>query len=412
MPHGNGRGVLAEALVSWMSLYGVIIAWRVYWKQATRTRLELCVMFLLECLALLLAVRGLFWITGRPIFGELTFAAGSLVPLAVLLYIEALLRRHFPLLAKAFVLIGSAFFFGLAISGNLHADPLWLPGFTAYIFLMQLFLTGAIVFRDQSDLTPVENRSLGALSVAVVMIVPFVATDLAADLGLNMVRVGSVGFLMFVHAIVVASEPRGSAGTVLREHLTVLVASAGLGAVLAYLVADPRVATAARCASFFACSLLLVMIYNRVRSNRALARETGLVRSVANANTSTTEEFLRVLERLPMVAGYRLLREPDLKGYDHWSLPAVFHLRETHVVTRRQLSRPGRDRQPDPAYHAEQLEVLMERESMTHAVLIRERPTTLLLVRIPSAGLERSAIAQLALVRTVAEAIERSRPGA
>ena len=410
--HGDGRGVLAEALVSWMSIYGVLIALRVYAKQATRSRLELCVMFLLECLAVLLAVRGFFWLTHRAVFGILTYASAALIPLAVLLYVEALLRRHFPLILKAFVLVGSAFFFGLAISGNLHASPVWLPGFTFYIFAMQLLLTGVILFRDPSDLSPVENRSLGAISVAVVMIVPFVATDLAADLGLHMVRVGSVGFLLFVHATLVASEPHGHARTVLREHLAVLAAATTFGVLLSYLVTDLRVATVARSASFFACSLLLVMIYTRVRANRVLAREAGLVHSVASASTGSTEEFLRVLDRLPIVAGYRLLREPDLKAYDHWSLPGVFHTRDTHVVTRSQLKRSLRDRPLDPAYHAEQLEELMERESMTHAVLIRERPTALLLVRIPSAGLERSASAQLALVRTVAEAIERSRADA
>lgn len=410
--NGDGRGVLAEALVSWMSLYGVLIALRVYSRQVTRSRLELCVMFLLECLGALLAVRGFFWLTHLAVFGILTFATAALIPFAVLLYVEALLRRHFPLLFKAFVLIGSAFFFGLALTGNLHANPTWLPGFTAFIFSIQLILTGALLFRDQSDLSPVENRSLGAISVAVVLIVPLVATDLAADLGLQMARVGSVGLLLFVHATVVASEPRGSARTILREHLSVLAAAAAFGALLAYLFTDPRPATIARCASFFACSLLLVMIYNRVRSNRALARETGLARSVAAANTSTTEEFVRVLDHLPMVAGYRLLREAELASYDCGLLPGVFHARDTHVVTRRQLERALRDRPLDPAYHAEQLEEMMERESMTHAVLIRERPVALLLVRIPSAGLEQAASAQLALVRTVAETIERSRANA
>ena len=410
--HGDERGVLAEALVSWLSLYGVLIALRVYWSQATRSRLELCAMFLLECLAALLAVRGFFWLSHRAVFGIPTFSVAALIPLAVLLFVEALLRRHFPLVAKAFVLIGSAFFFGLAISGNLHANPVWLPGFTVYIFSMQLLLTGVIVFRDQSDLSPVENRSLGAISVAVVMIVPFVATDLAADLGLNMVRVGSVGFLMFVHATVVASEWHGRARTVLREHVGVLVASTALGALLAYLVSDPRPATIARSASFFAVSLLNVMIYTRVRSNRVLARETGLVRSVASSSTATTEEFIRVLERLPMVAGYRLMRETELRAYEPWSLPGVFRERNAGVVTRRQLKRDARHQPSDPAYHSGQLEALLEHEDMTHAMLIRDRPVTLLLVRIPSAGLELAASAQLALVRTVAEAIERSRAGA
>ena len=50
--HGDGRGVLAEALVSWLSLYGVASAFQVYWNQTTRSRLERCIMFLLEYLAL------------------------------------------------------------------------------------------------------------------------------------------------------------------------------------------------------------------------------------------------------------------------------------------------------------------------------------------------------------------------
>jgi hypothetical protein len=49
----------------------------------------------------------------------------------------------------------------------------------------------------------------------------------------------------------------------------------------------------------------------------------------------------------------------------------------------------------------------MEREAMTHAVLIRESPVVLLLVLIPSAGMEYASIAQLGVIRTVAEVIER-----
>jgi hypothetical protein len=60
-------------------------------------------------------------------------------------------------------------------------------------------------------------------------------------------------------------------------------------------------------------------------------------------------------------------------------------------------------------YSVDQLTDLLQREGMTHAVLIRDRPIAILLVHIPSAGLEQSAIAQLSLIRTVAEAIERGR---
>jgi hypothetical protein len=413
MLHGDGRGALAEALVSWLSLFGVATVFRVYWIQSTRTRLELCIMFLLECLGALLLVRGFFWIFDLAVFGILTYAMAAVIPFAVLLYVEALLRRHFPLWAKLFVLAGTLFFLALALAGRLHADPLWLPVFTGYVFAMQLVLSGAIVFRDRADLAPIEERAVGSIAVAVVLIVPFVATDLAADLGLAMVRVGSVGFLMFVHAIVVASEPRSNARTLLSVNLAVIAGATLLGALQAYVIGDWRAATIARSAAMFACIVLLVMIHARVRTHGQMARGPGLVRSLATADTRTTDAFLRVLERLPMVAGYRLMREADLRAYDHWTFPEVFRARRESVITRNQLRRAPagertRSRASDAAYHAEQLEDLLEREDMTHAVLIREAPLALLLVQIPSAGLEQSAIAQLGLIRAMAEIIERS----
>ena len=412
MPHGDGRGVLAEALISWFSLLGVLMAVRVYWSQTTRTRLELCAMFLLECLGVLLLVRGFYWIWGLAFLGRLTYVVAAVIPLAILLYVEALLRRHFPLWAKGFVLVGTLFFVTLALIGDLHAHPLWLPVFTAYMFAMQLLLSGAIVFRDRTDFAPVEDRSVGAIAVAVVLIAPFIATDLASDLGLRMVRVGSVGILIFVHAIVVASEPRSNARTMFSAILAVIASAALLGALQAYVIGDTRPATVARSAAMFACITLLVMIHTRVRAYGQIARGPGLVRSIAAADTSTTESFLRVLERLPMVAGYRIMRAAELRAYDCHSFPGVFRAREENVITRNQLRRTPHGRAGDAAYHAEQLEDLLEREGMTHVVLIRESPLVLLLVLIPAAGMEQAASAQLGLIRTIAEAVERSSAGA
>jgi hypothetical protein len=405
--HGDGRGVLAEALVSWLSLYGVFIALRVYWKQTARSRLERCAMFLLECLGLLLAVRGIFWITDAKLFGILTYVVAAVLPLAILLYVESLLRRHFALAAKIFVIAGTALFLVLALWGNLHAHRLWLPVFTGYVFTMQLMLSGAIVFRDRADLAPVEERSVAAIAVAVVMIVPFVATDLATDVGLRMVRVGSVGILMFVHAIVVASEPRGNARWLLIANLAVIAIAALLGALQAYVIGDLRDATIARSASMFACIILLVMIHTQVYAHGQIGRGPGLVRSIATADTSTTESFLRVLERLPMVADYRLMRAPDLGAYDLGSFPNVFRVHGDKVVGHNQLRRRPQAGAGDAVYHAEQLQDLLQREDMTHAVLIRESPVALLLVQIPAAGMEQAAIAQLGLIRSVAEVIER-----
>jgi hypothetical protein len=409
MVPADGRGVLGEALVSWVSVYGIYTTLRVYWKQTTHSRLERCASFLLECLGALLLVRGFFWITGYRVFGAATFLFAAVVPLAVVLYVEALLRRHLPLAAKVLVLVGTVGFAALALAGRLHADPFWLRAFTGYVFLLMIVMTGTLAFRDRSDLTAIEDRAADAIAVAVVLIVPFVMTDLATDLGFHTVRVGSVGILMFVHATVIASEPRGTARTVLAGHLMVIGLATLLGAIEAYVIGDLRPATVARSGSFFACILLLIMIYLRVHAHGQIARGPGLVRSISSADTRTTESFLQVLERLPIVAGYRLLRPSDLLAYDHWAFPTLFPADGTHVITRRQLRHAPGIPSDDTRYRADQLADLLEREGMTHAVLIRENPVVLLLVHVPSAGLEQSALAQLGLVRTVAEAIERGR---
>src|SRR5207248_1644359 len=129
-----------------------------------------------------------------------------------------------------------------------------------------------LAFRDRTDVTQVEARSVDAISVAVVLIVPFVMTDVAADLGMPMVRVGSVGILAFVYSMVLASDPRGTVRAVLAANLGVFALGALLGALEAYVFGDFRPATVARSAAFFAAVLLLVMTYMRVHSHGQIAR--------------------------------------------------------------------------------------------------------------------------------------------
>ncbi len=421
MPHGDGRGVLSEALVSWSALYGVFLALRVHRKQATRSRLERCAVFLLYCLGALLLVRGFYWVSDSRVLGSATYVLAALVPVAVTLYIEALLRRHLALGIKLLALSGTLAFTVAAFAGRLPADPMWMRAFIGYVVLLGLAVLGALLFRDRADLTRVEARSVDAISMAVILLVPFVMTDLAADLAIPMVRVGSVGVLAFVYNMVLASEPRGSLRAVLVANLGVLAIAVLLGGLEAYVIGDLRAPTVARGAAFFAAILLLAMVYARVHSHGQVARGPGLVRSISAADTRTTEGFLQVLDMLPIVAGYRLLREPALAGYDSASFPQLFETSGGFVITRHRLLGPLRSASAaagaeDPEgtsdrtrYSADQLSDLLGREGMTHAVLIRTNPIALLLVHIPSAGLEQSAIAQLGLIRTVAEAIERSR---
>jgi len=406
--HGDNRGILAEAIVSWVALIGVAMALQVYWAQRSRNALEQRLLFLLELIALLLLVRGAFWLTHAPVLGVLTYLPAAVLPLAMVLYVEGLLRRHLPLPAKVTALAGSALFTGLALAGRLHADPFWLPIYSIFVVGTQLLLTAVLLFRDHGDLGAVESRAVHIVTIAVVLMVPFVLTDVATDLGMNMVRVGSVGILLFVYATVAASGstlPR----TVLAETFAVLAVSWAVGAGHAWLIHDPRAATVGRSFSFFACLLFVVILHARIRAQRMIARESGLIRAVGRADVRDLDGFLRVLESIAGLAAFRLLREPDLGRYDVAQLPAFFAPPASRVASLSRLRRDLRRGTVTNHFHAEQVVDLLEEAAMTHAVMISARPLVLLVVRVPSPGNDASTIAQLELVGNVAGSIEERR---
>ena len=154
---------LFEALQSILGAYAVLIYSRVLSGQRSRSASESRLAYLLGCFLVLLTVRGFFWISHSPILGILTFLSASLIPMGVFLYAEALIRRHFPLPAKIFVLLGTVLFTTLAVAGKLHENQNAILAYAIFITVTGAIISAVISTRDRSSLSQIENRMVDSL---------------------------------------------------------------------------------------------------------------------------------------------------------------------------------------------------------------------------------------------------------
>src|SRR5207244_11209363 len=112
----------------------------------------------------------------------------------------------------------------------LALSPFHLAGLITCALLLAL--------RDRSQLLASENRSIGRLAVGALLVVPFIVTDFQALAPDMPVRLGAIGALLVVTAVLIA----GSSGETQRQGIALVVlrvaSAALLGATAAFIAAD------------------------------------------------------------------------------------------------------------------------------------------------------------------------------
>src|SRR5262249_5716268 len=161
-------------------------------------------LFMLGIAAALFFARGLAWWTGNAWLDRLSLIPAAMVPLGALIVTEGILRRHAPRLAKIAALAGAVL---LGLGGLVGLESYATP----YSLLLSLFQLGGfatcawlLATRNRSTLMASENRSIARLAVGAVIVIPFIATDfqvLAPDIP---VRLGALGALLVVTAVLIA----------------------------------------------------------------------------------------------------------------------------------------------------------------------------------------------------------------
>ena len=207
----------------------------------------------------------------------------------------------------------------LGLGGALGLEDLSTP-YSVALSLFQLagFATCAwlLASRDRSTLLASENRSIGRLAVGALLVIPFVVTDFRALAPDMPVRLGALGALLVVTAVLIA----GSSTETRRQGILLtalrLAASALLGTAAACVSPDVDAAQIMRfCAIAIAGVLTIGLMTDTLRAFFE-SQVPGVLDSVAAFPATTRDQLLAELARHPIFESARRFREADLAAYD------------------------------------------------------------------------------------------------
>jgi hypothetical protein len=385
--------VIADSIVNLCGAIGLCVAMVALHRRDPRSPLIRRLLVMLGVVAVLFFTRGIAWWTGSAWLDRLSLIPASLVPLGALVVTEGILRRHAPRVVKMMAVAGAIL---LGLGGAFGLERYATP-YSIVLSLFQLagFATCAwlLATRDRSTLLASENRSIGRLAVGALIVIPFIVTDFQALAPDMPVRLGALGALLVVTAVLIAggsSETRrqGILMTALR-----LSSSALLGAAAACVSPDVDAAQIVRFSAIAISGVLTIGLMTDTLRAFFESQVPGVLNSVATSSAQTRDQLIAELARHPMFESARRFREDDLSGYD----PPL--LRD-FLSTRRVLRRPEAPWglvATDPA--VERLMSLMKASNATHVIILSHDPVDLLVLAVPVISADPATETALALVR-------------
>ena len=387
--------LIASAIVNVCAVIGLGVAMLALYRRDARSPLTIRFVIALGLVALLFLVRSAAWLTGSSLLDDISVIPAAAIPFGALIVTEGMLRRHAPRAIKLAVIVGAVV---LGLGGALglgHFD-------TPYAIALALFQLGgfaacAFLFatRDRASLMASENRGIERMTIGAIIVLPFIVTDFAALMPEMPVRLGALGALLVVTAVLIAgssAEERwhGVLLTMLRLGSSVL-----LGLAAAFVAPDTDVAQIVRfCAVAVAGVLAIGLMTDTLRAYLE-SRAPGMLSSVAVSSATTRDQLIAELLRHPLFESARRIREDDLAAYD----PLLLRNRlATHRILRRSEA-PWGHPPDDPA--VERLVSLLAAGNATHLVVLSSDPVDILVLAVPVISADPATETAIALVQRI-----------
>lgn len=326
-------------------------------------------LFLLRCLA---------WGTGSIIALRLADNAAAAMPVAALVAAEGLIRRHAPRAMK------------LAILGmsSVAAVIEWLPGVPAEVDGLALLTAvaggfGAVAYllltRDRTTLTDAENTRVRRVVIALMFLVPLIATDFRSLMPSMPVRLGAAEAL----AVLFFAFGPGSFGVTNLERtltLVVFVATAALLAAFGYVAAghggEPGHFVRAGAVSF--CGLIFAALFSELLGARAERRKA--VDPLLDARSAS--EFVAALKQHTLIGNVHMLEGDEIAPLGH---PRFFALLQSRPILKR-AEAPWGLHKTDPG--VERVVSLLMTSEATHVMRLSDTPLRLVVFQLPPTSID------------------------
>ncbi len=345
--------------------------------------------FAVRVTMMLFAGRALVVLTGGAGFRFLVVLAASLIPLAVLLLTEGLLRRHAPPWLKALGASGASVFSILAIFPSDWIDPARLWGL--FFFQMAIFCTCGwlVIRRDRSSLSGAENVGVDRLALSLILLVPMIFADFGFIMFGLPVQISAIGVLALCWlALTLSSDAQGQRATVI-TFLSMLVIALLAGGLLGVISGGGSQGIILASAVVLA-AILVVMVAVDARRQQQASQSVTILRHLAKAPLDDPIAFLRGLQNLPMVDGAVIIDAEELSDLQTAVLDKIF---DQSPVLRRLDPKPL---DPSEADHTQHLFATYE---ASHILQVRAKPRRLVALSMPSLAASPHAELELDLVQ-------------
>lgn len=346
---------------------------------------------------LVFAGRALVVITGGS-FGIIVSIGGALIPLAVLLLTEGLLRRHAPPGIKIFVAAGSTCFLVMACIPAVWSWGVYALGLVLYQVVTLGLCGWLVVRRDRQSLSGAENKTAARLALSLIIIVPMIAADWGMVYLHMPVQVSALGGLILCWLAVGLGQTQGGHRNVIGSFLVLSFFSLGSGAILGWILNGDREAVILGAAVVMA-AMLVGAIYVDARQQKAAGQSQSLLRHMAEWQGGSAIAFMSGLRDHPAVSGALLIKAAELTEMDSTVLNTIF---ERAPILRRT------DPLPDDALAADHVTALFQRYDASHILQVSAAPRRLIALSMPALGMTSQTEYELRAVQRMAALIAQN----
>jgi hypothetical protein len=384
--------ILTQLFLSCAALVGLFVLQTVLTRRDPDDPINRRFLFGVRITMMLFAGRALMILTGVEAFRVLILFAAAVIPLAVLILTEGLLRRHAPPVIKGVIGGGAVVFAVSSLWYSDSIDPARLFALLGFQLLGFVLSGWFIIARDKASLSVNENAMVVRLGLSLILFIPLAAGDfLLLYIGLP-IQFSALGVLILCWLAIGLGRPHLGHRATLANLAVMVGAACGVGAMIATFAGLGRDGYLLSIAAIMT-TLFVVAILTDARALRLEEQSAGLLRQLATANTDDPMTFLRDLQNHPLVEGAVVVSEESLQGLQDDVLERIFAA--APVLRRADPPQLGATADDHIAY-------LFARYSATHVMLAVPRPRVLVALAMPSLSASPSAELELQVVQRMA----------
>ena len=384
----------ADSILAATALVGIAATIAVIRARSAPDGLSARFAFALLLAAGILATRLLAWHLNAVIFDTIDLLFAAWIPLAVILVLEGLQRRHAPRAVKLFVVGGGVLCSALA----LFDAVLVFPSYLLLAFQLVTLVAAYWLSRtDSGDLSESEKRALSRLRIALPILVVFVASDYGVFAEWVPIRASSVAILFFCWVAVGLSQATTSRWDVAIILYVLLTVSLLTGIAAWVMSGSPQLGV--QVGAMAMSGAILALVCNEAVRAFADSRRDDLLKALTAADATDTKRFMAALTRHSPLQGTTLIDGASLRDFNAAELIDAFA--QKPVIDRRDI-------EGFPENTRQQLDSLLVTYEATHLLLVTASPSLrLAAAKLATVGNNAALKTELALVQRMAELVSR-----